>query len=120
MVFLIIVLVVLLLIFTIVLGMFLAENDGILGDQTVKDYLDKIGDRFQVYHSEYFHRIDPNPSSNVRRSIEVSPTVIRLIFPYYIEYVGAIPAWSKSKPRIDAMFATGVKTDWRRKKLGLE
>jgi hypothetical protein len=120
MVFLIVVLVVLLLIFTIVLGIFLAENDGILDDQTVKDYLDKLGDSFNVYISEYTHRIDPTYSANVKKSIERSPAVIRLVFPYHIEYVGAIPAWSKSKPRIDAMFVTGVKSDWKRKKLGLE
>jgi hypothetical protein len=120
MVFLIIVLVVLLFIFTIVLGMFLAENDGILDDQTVKDYLDKLGDSFNVYISEYTHRIDPTYSANVKKSIEQSPAVIRLVFPYHIEYVGAIPAWSKSKPRIDAMFGQGTKSNWKRKKLGLE
>ena len=119
MIFLIIVLVVLLLIFTIVLGVFLAENDGILNDQLIGDYLDKLGNRYSVYHSEYYHRIDPNYSAEVKKSIEKSPVVIRLIFPYHIEYVGAIPIWSKSKPRIDAMFATGEKTDWKRKKLGL-
>lgn len=120
MVFLIIVLVVLLFIFTIALGMFLAESDGILDDQLVAEYLDKLGNQFSVYHSEYSHRIDPNYPANVKKSIERSPQIIRLVFPYTIEYVGAIPAWSKSKPRIDAMFATGVKTDWRRKKLGLD
>lgn len=120
MIFLIIVLVVLLLIFTIVLGMFLAENDGILNDQITSDYLDRLGNRFSVYHSEYYHRIDPNYSAEVKKSIEKSPVIIRLVFPYYIEYVGAIPIWSKSKSRIDAMFATGEKNDWKRKKLGLE
>ena len=120
MVLLIIILAVLALIYLIVLGVFLADNDGVLNDQIVVDYLDKLGNRFSVYHSEYSHRVDPNYSANVKKSIEVSPFAIRLIFPYYIEYVGAIPAWSKSKPRIDAMFVTGVKNDWKRKKLGLE
>lgn len=120
MVFLIIVLVVLLFIFTIVLGMFLTDNDGILDDQTIKDYLDKLGNQFSVYHSEYSYRIDPNYSANVKKSIERSPTLIRLVFPYHIEYVGVIPVWSKSKPRIDAMFGTGIKSDWKRKKLGLD
>lgn len=119
MIFLIIILAVLLFIFLIVVGIFLGENGGILNDQITSDYLDKLGDKFSVYHSEYYHRIDPNYSAEVKKSIEKSPIVIRLIFPYHIEYVGAIPVWSKSKPRIDAMFATGEKTDWKRKKLGL-
>jgi hypothetical protein len=119
MVFLAIILAVILLIFLIVLGMFLLEYDGILDDQLIAEYLDKLGNQFSVYHSEYSQRIEPNYSANVKKSIERSPQVIRLVFPYTIEYVGVIPAWSKSKPRIDAMFATGVKTDWRRKKLGL-
>jgi hypothetical protein len=119
-IFLTIILAVLLLIFLIVIRIFLSENDGILNDQLTAEYLDKLGNQFSVYHSEYSHRIDPNYSANVKKSIERSPQIIRLVFPYTIEYVGAIPAWSKSKPRIDAMFATGVKTDWRRKKLGLD
>ena len=120
MVFLIIVLAVLLFIFTIVLGMFLAENDGILDDQTVKDYLDKLGEGYTTYIGEYSQRIDPKYSAPVTKSIERSPAVIRLVFPYHIEYVGVIPVWSKSKPRIDAMFVTGTKSNWKRKKLGLE
>jgi hypothetical protein len=101
-------------------GIFLSENDGILNDQLIGDYLDKLGNKFSVYHSEYYHRIDPNYSAEVKKSIEKSPFAIRVLFPYYIEYVGAIPAWSKSKSRIDSMFATGIKSDWKRKKLGLE
>ncbi len=120
MILLIVILVVLVFIYSIVLGMFLAENDGILDEQTIKDYLDKLGDSFNVYISEYSHRLDPTYSANVKKSIERSPAVIRLVFPYYIEYVGAITAWSKSKSRIDAMFATGTKSNWKRKKLGLE
>lgn len=99
---------------------FLVENDGIISNQIIKDYLDKLGNQFSVHHSEYSHRIDPNYSANVKRAIERSPKVFRIIFPYYIEYVGTIPVWSKSKSRIDAMFATGTKSDWKRKKLGLE
>jgi hypothetical protein len=120
MILLIVILVVLVLIYSIVLGIFLTENDGILDEQTTKDYLDKLGDSFNVYISEYSHRVDPTYSANVKKSIERSPVAIRLVFPYYIEYVGTIPAWSKSKPRIDAMFATGTKSNWKRKKLGLE
>ena len=120
MILLIIILAVLVLIYSIVLGVFLAENEGILNEQTTEDYLNKLGDSFNVYISEYTHRIDPTYSANVKKSIEQSPAVIRLVFPYYIEYVGAIPVWSKSKPRIDAMFATGTKSNWKRKKLGLE
>lgn len=115
-VFLLIALVVLL----VAIGVFLAENEGILNDQITSDYLDKLGNRFSVYHSEYYHRIDPNYSAEVKKSIEKSPFAIRVIFPYYIEYVGVIPVWSRSKSRIDAMFATGEKSNWKRKKLGLE
>lgn len=120
MVFLIIVLVVLLLIFTIVLGMFLAENEGIVGDKIIQDYLDKLGEGYTTYIGEYSQRIDPKYSAPVTKSIERSPWIINLVFPYYIEYIGVIPAWSKSKPRIDDMFAQGVKSNWKRKKLGLD
>lgn len=119
MVFLIIVLIVLLFIFTIVLGMFLAENDGILDDQIIKDYLDKLGDSYTIYIGEYTQRIDPKYSAPVKKYIERSAPLIRLVFPYYIEYVGVIPVWSKSKSRIDAMFGTGVKRNFKREKLGL-
>jgi hypothetical protein len=119
MVFLIIVLIVLLFIFTIVLGMFLAENDGILDDQIIKDYLDKLGDSYSIYIGEYTQRIDPKYSAPVKKYIERSAPLIRLVFPYYIEYVGVIPVWSKSKSRIDAMFGTGVKRNFKREKLGL-
>ncbi|CAB4125393.1 hypothetical protein UFOVP54_128 [uncultured Caudovirales phage] len=108
------------IVFLISIAFFLSENGGIINDQIVVDYLDKLGNQFSVYHSEYSHRVDPNYSANVKKSIEKAPFAIRVVFPYYIEYVGAIPVWSKSKPRIDAMFETGIKSDWKRKKLGLE
>lgn len=120
MILLIIVLAVLLLAYLIALGMFLTEYDGILDDQTVKDYLDKLGDKYETYIGEYSQRITPTYSAAVRKDIEKSPSIINLVFPYYIGYVGVIPAWSKSKPRIDAMFAQGTKSNWKRKKLGLE
>jgi hypothetical protein len=120
MILLVIFLAVLLLVYLIALGMFLAEYDGILDDQTMKDYLDKLGDNYTTYMGEYSQRIDPTYSANVNKSIERSPSIISLVFPYNIGYVGVIPAWSKSKPRIDAMFAQGVKSNWKRKKLGLE
>ena len=113
------ILVVLVIVSLIVLGMFLSEYDGILDDQTMKDYLDKLGDKYTVYIGEYTQRIEPTYSAEVKRYIERSPALIRLVFPYYIEYVGVIPVWSKSKSRIDAMFATGVKRDFKRERLGL-
>jgi hypothetical protein len=122
--------IVLLVLYSVVLVLFLAENDGILSDQILQDYLDKLSDKYEIYISEYCHRIDPTYSANVNYPptysanvdypIERSPKVIRLLFPYYIEYIGVIPVWSKSKSRIDAMFAKGIKSDWKRKKLGLE
>ena len=120
MILLIVILVALVIVSLIVLGMFLSEYDGILDDQTIKDYLDKLGDKYTVYIGEYTQRIQPTYSATVKKDIERSPTLIRLVFPYYIEYVGVIPVWSKSKSRIDAMFATGTKSNWKRKKLGLE
>jgi hypothetical protein len=120
MIFLIIISIILLVLYSIVLAFFLAENDGILSDQILQDYLDKLSDKYKIYISEYCHRIDPTYSANVKYPIDRSPKVIRLLFPYYIEYIGVIPVWSKSKSRIDAMFAKGTKSDWKRKKLGLE
>lgn len=120
MIVLIIVSIVLLVVYSVVLTFFLAENSGILNEQILQDYLDKLSDRYEIYVSEYCERINPTYSANVKKCIEKSPKIIRLVFPYYIEYVGAIPVWSKSKVRIDTMFTTGIKSDWKRKKLGLE
>ena len=120
MILLIVILVALVIVSLIVLGMFLSEFDGILDDQTIKDYLDKLGDSYTIYIGEYTQRVSPTYSAGVKKDIERSPAFIRLVFPYHIEYVGVIPVWSKSKPRIDAMFATGTKSNWKRKKLGLE
>ena len=119
MILLIVILVALVIVSLIVLGMFLSEYDGILDDQTIKDYLDKLGDKYTVYIGEYTQRIQPTYSATVKKDIERSPTLIRLVFPYYIEYVGVIPVWSKSKSRIDAMFGTGIKRNFKREKLGL-
>jgi hypothetical protein len=120
MIILIVISIIFLIMYSVILAFFLAENDGMLSDQILQDYLDKLSDKYKIYISEYCTRIDPDYSANVNKSIEKSPKVMRLVFPYYIEYVGVIPVWSKSKARIDAMFATGIKSDWKRKKLGLE
>ena len=122
MIFLTIILAIVLIIFLIVLGVFLMENFGgsIINDQLIAEYLDKLGNDFSIYHSEYSHRIEPNYSTNIQKCIDKSPKIIQLVFPYNISYIGVIPVWSKSKSRIDAMFATGAKTDWKRKKLGLD
>ena len=119
MIFLIIILVALVLVATISIGLFLSEYDGILDDQTIKDYLDKLGDNYTTYIGEYTQRIQPTYSAPVKKDIERSPAVVGLIFPYHIEYVGVIPVWSKSKPRIDAMFGQGIKRNFKREKLGL-
>ena len=120
MIFLIIILAALAIVFLIVLGMFLSEYDGILDDQTMEDYLDKLGDSYTIYIGEYSQRIDPKYSAPVTKSIERSPWIINLVFPYHIEYVGVIPVWSKSKSRIDAMFGQGIKRNFKRERLGLE
>lgn len=119
MIFLIIVLVALVIVSLIAIGMFLSEYDGILDDQTIKDYLDKLGDKYDTYIGEYSQRIMPTYSAEVKKDIERSPAVIGLIFPYHIEYVGVIPVWSKSKSRIDAMFGQGIKRNFKRERLGL-
>jgi hypothetical protein len=119
-VFIIILIIAVLIVLIIAHIFFLVENDGILNDQLIAEYLDKLGNQFSVYHSKYSHRIDPKYSANVKKSIERSPAVFRFLFPYYMEYVGIIPVWSKSKSRIDAMFATGIKRNFKREKLGLE
>lgn len=119
MIFLIIILVALVLVATISIGLFLSEYDGILDDQTIKDYLDKLGDNYTTYIGEYTQRIQPTYSAPVKKDIERSPAVVGLIFPYHIEYVGVIPVWSKSKPRIDAMFGQGIKRNFKRERLGL-
>jgi len=108
------------LMFIVSLVLFLSEHDGILEDETLQEYLDKLGDKYKVHNGQYHHRIEPSYSVLVYRCIERSPPIIRIIFPYYVEYVGAIPVWSKSKLRIDAMFATGIKRDFKRERLGLE
>ena len=120
MILLIIVLVALVIVSLIVLGMFLSEYDGILDDQTMEDYLDKLGDSYTIYIGEYTQRIQPTYSAPVKKDIERSPPLIQLVFPYYIEYVGVIPVWSKSKSRIDAMFGQGLKRNFKRERLGLE
>ena len=119
MIFLIIILVALVLVFTISLGFFLSEYDGILDDQIIQEYLDKLGDKYTTYIGEYTQRIQPTYSATVEKDIERSPPLIRLVFPYHIEYVGVIPVWSKSKPRIDAMFGQGIKRNFKRERLGL-
>lgn len=96
------------------------ENGGILDNETLEEYLNKLSDNYKIYQSEYSTRIDPLYNSNLNKSIEVSPRGVNWIFPYYIEYVGIIPFWSKSKKRIDAMFATFPKRNWKREKLGLD
>jgi len=119
MILVIVILAALVIVSLIVLGVFLADYDGILDDQIIKDYLDKLGDKYTVYIGEYTQRIEPTYSATVKKNIERSPTLIRLVFPYYIGYVGVVPIWSKSKSRIDAMFGQGVKRNFKRERLGL-
>lgn len=100
-------------------SIFIIENRGILNDDILEEYLNKLSDNYDVHQTEYCHRIEPHSSSYLRKDIEKSWR-IHWLFPYYIEYVGVIPIWSRNKKRIDAMFATGPKENWKRKKLGLE
>lgn len=108
------------LVYSVVLGIFLAENSGILEEQILKDYLDALGDDYEIYTSEYHTRIYPKAASSVRKNIEISPKGFKMLFPYYIEDIGVIPFWSKSKTRIDTMFTNAPKKDWKRERLGLK
>jgi hypothetical protein len=108
------------LVYSAVLGLYLAQNSGVLEEQILKDYLDTLGDDYEIHTSEYYTRIYPKASSNVRTNIEISPIGFKMLFPYYIEGIGVIPFWSKSKTRIDTMFTNAPKKDWKRKKLGLD
>lgn len=108
------------LVYSAVVMMFLADNSGVLEEQILKDYLDTLGDDYEIHTSEYYTRIYPKTSSNVRRNIEISPRGSKMIFPYYIKDIGVIPFWSKSKTRIDNMFTNAPKKDWKRERLGLK
>ena len=108
------------LVYSILVGIYLAENSGVLEEQILKDYLDNLGDDYEIHTSEYHTRIYPKASSDVRRNIEISPIGFKMIFPYYIEDIGVIPFWSKSKTRIDTMFTNAPKKDWKRERLGLK
>ena len=108
------------LVYSVMLGIYLAENSGVLEEQILKDYLDTLGDDYEIHTSEYYTRIYPKASSNVRRNIEISPIGFKMLFPYYIEDIGVIPFWSKSKTRIDTMFTNAPKKDWKRERLGLK
>lgn len=121
--FLIIVSIILVLVLVgTVVGTLMHMNDegGILNEDVLEDYLNTLSDKYTVYRSEYTTMIDPLHSANVKKRIEVSYSAAKFIFPYYIPRVGVIPAWSRSKKRIDAMFETSSKEDWKRKELGLK
>lgn len=120
MVFLLIAFLITVIVFTTVPTLFfLADNRGILDDDLLEEYLNTLSDNYEIYQSEYCCRIEPLYSTKLNKSIEKSGKIL-FLFPYYIEYVGVIPIWSRNKKRIDAMFATGPKNNWKRKKLGLE
>ena len=100
--------------------MHMGDEGGILNEDVLEEYLNTLSDKYTVHRSEYTIMIDPLHSANVKKRIEVSYSAAKLIFPYYIPDVGVIPAWSRSKKRIDAMFETSPKRDWEREKLGLK
>lgn len=106
--------------YSVVVMLFLSDNSGILEEQILKDYLDALGDDYEICTSEYCIRIYPKAASSVRKNIEISPKGFKMLFPYYIEDIGVIPFWSKSKTRIDTMFTNAPKKDWKRERLGLK
>jgi len=121
--FLIIVLIILgIILIGMVVGslMHMSDEGGILNEDVLEEYLNTLSDNYTVYRSEYTTMIDPLRSANVKKRIEVSYSAAKFIFPYYIPDVGVIPSWSRSKKRIDAMFETSPKRDWKRKELGLK
>jgi hypothetical protein len=96
------------------------ENEGIINDDLLDEYLNKLSDNYRVNQNKYFERIEPTKYGNKRKFIEKSMKLIRPLFPYYIEDVGVIPFWSKSVKRINEMFDTEKKNDWKREELGLD
>ena len=100
--------------------MHMGDEGGILNEDVLEEYLNTLSDNYTICRSEYTTMIHPLHSANVRKRIEVSPKGVKFILPYYIPGVGVIPAWSRSKKRIDAMFETSPKEDWKRKELGLK
>ena len=116
MVFLLILTILAVILTVILSSFFILENKGILNDNLLEEYLNNISDEYEVYQSEYCYKIEPK---YLKKDIEKSWR-IHWLFPYYIEYVGVIPIWSKNKKRIDDMFATASKENWKRKKLGLK
>lgn len=116
----------LVIVFIVLLGMtmgifmHIGDEGGILNEDVLEEYLNTLSNRYTVYRSKYTTSIEPLHSANLKKHIEVSPQGVKLILPYYIPGVGVIPVWSKSKKRIDAMFETSPKEDWKRKKLGLK
>lgn len=100
--------------------MHMGDEGGILNEDVLEEYLNTLSNRYTIHRSKYTTSIDPLYSANVKKRIEVSPQGVKLILPYYIPGVGVVPNWSKSKKRIDAMFETSPKEDWKRKELGLK
>lgn len=115
-----VILLVVLLGMTIDTLMHMGDEGGILNEDVLEEYLDTLSNRYMIHRSKYTTSIDPLYSANVKKRIEVSPKGVKFILPYYIPGVGVIPIWSKSKKRIDAMFETSPKEDWKRKELGLK
>lgn len=100
--------------------MHMSDEGGILNEDVLEEYLNILSDNYTIHRSKYTTMIDPSYLANVKKRIEVSYSAAKLIFPYYIPGVGVIPAWSRSKKRIDAMFETSPKEDCKRKELGLK
>lgn len=110
----------LILFFIIFITLHYFENEGIINDDLLDEYLNKLSDNYTVYQSKYVERIEPTNYGDNRKYIEKPMKIISPLFPYYIEDVGVIPFWSKSVKRIDAMFNTKKKNNWKRKELGLD
>lgn len=110
----------LLLFFIIFTTIHYLENEGIINDDLLDEYLNKLSDNYTVYQSKYVERIEPTKYGDNRKYIEKPMKIIAPLFPYYIEDVGVIPFWSKSVKRIDEMFNTKKKNNWKRKELGLD
>ena len=43
----------------ILTSFFILENKGILNDNLLEEYLNKISDEYEVYQSEYCYKIEP-------------------------------------------------------------
>ena len=97
-----------------------SENRGILSDEVLGEFLDKIGSKYTTCRTSYTQRIEPDYDLKLGFNyITQSSEDLNIIFPYYIQGVGVIPFWSKHIGRINKMLKPESKKEVQRKQLNL-